>query len=552
MVDLDTTIAVDFGTTNSSVYIWKNGKCEPLNNPDMQGKNLFPSFVEYSDNGVITGQPARLNFGKKRRFVVGAVKRIIGQTYEEYERMKDKSIFGCEVVRDENGYPRLVVNSEGKTVSPIDVSSELFKVIKKRADEYGGRNYTQAYVTVPANYSDRQCKAIKQAAKLAGLSVLKLITEPTAAAMSWCFDNTDKLREGEHLIVYDFGGGTFDVSHVLYRGEGKFEIIDTTGDPSLGGNDIDTAMMNYVLNKYKNNGGNEEIADKIKLTKMFRNRLRSDCESIKVIITNGAGFDDDENTYIANNSKIIQPIDFSSYDDDGSVGEVSISVKDLNDSIRPLIDRSMDVTMELLKKNHLMKGNIRHFFLVGGSSHLQLIKQRIRRQFPQADFPVYNPDEAVAVGAMKMLVHDYEKGDDQEGDVTERLVTSYGLQSGDDEVVLFLEKGKEIPAASPDYIFKNADGFEDEFELGIYQWPGDPTQLRTYGKTIKYHKVKLYECTKIETCRFANPNKQERKQQKLQISFHLDVGGALEVTCKDVQRDQILTCSVFKAVYGGH
>ena len=550
MVDLDTTIAVDFGTTNSSIYIWKNGKCEPLNNPDMQGKNLFPSFVEYTDNSVIIGQPARQDFGKKRKFVVGAVKRIIGQTYEEYENMNDKTIFGCEVKKGDDGYPLFVVSNDGKTVSPVDVASELFKVIKKRADEYGGRSYTQAYVTVPANFKDYQCRMIRKAAEMAGLNVLKLITEPTAAAMSWCFDNVDKLSNGEHLIVYDFGGGTFDVSHVQYCGNGRFVIIDTAGDPTLGGNDIDTAIMDYTLNKYLSIGGSEEVVKKIKSSKMFRNRLRSDCESVKVIITNRAGFDDDENTYFANNRSVVQPIEFSSYDDDG--GEVAMSVKDLNDSIRPLIDKSMDVTMKLLGKNHLMKGNIKHFFLVGGSSHLQLIKQRIRRQFSQADFPIYNPDEAVALGAMKMLDHDSKTDDNQEGDLKERLVTSYGLQSGDDDVVLLLEKGQEIPAASPDFTFKNADGFEDEFELGIYQWSGEPSQLKSYGKKIKYHKVKVSECDKIETCRFANPYPKDKKQQKLQINFHLDVGGKLEVTCKDIQTNQILTNSVFKAVYGGH
>ena len=550
MVDLDNTLAVDFGTTNSSAYIWKNEKPEPLSNPDKQGKNLFPSFVEYTAKGVVVGQPAKTNFGRKKRFVVGAVKRIIGQTYEEYGEMKDKTIFGCEVVRGDDGYPRFVVSNDGNTVSPVDVASELFKVIKKRADEFGGKSYTQAYVTVPANFKDHQCRLIRKAAEMAGLRVLKLITEPTAAAMSWCFDNADKLINGEHLIVYDFGGGTFDVSHVQYTGNGKFVIIDTAGDPSLGGNDIDTAIIGYVLKKFMISGGDEEVVSRIISNKSFRNKLRSDCESVKIINTNAAAFDDDETTYYTTNSRVIQPVDFTSYNN--KIYDVNVGVKDLNESIKPLIDKSIDITMKLLEKNHLMRGNIKHFFLVGGSSHLHLIKQRIRRQFPGADFPVYNPDEAVAMGALKMLEHDNEKGDDEEGDVQERIVTSYGLQSGNDDVVLLLEKGMTIPALSQTFTFRNAVGYEKEFFMTIYQWTGEPEELPLYGQEMRYHKVKVSESTRIETCKFANPYPQEVGKQRLKLNFDLKVGGTLEVTCIDEHTNEVLNSTVFEAVYGGH
>ena len=175
------------------------------------------------------------------------MKRIIGLTYAEYENLQEKSIFGCEVIKGQDGYPRFVIDAEGNTKSPIEVASEIFKVLKKEADAFTNRNYTKAYVTVPANFKDHQCRAIKEAAKLAGLEVLKLITEPTAAAMSWCFEHPDEMKPGEKLMVYDFGGGTFDVS-LLAIERGYFEVLATAGDTHLGGEDFDNRMVEFCIN----------------------------------------------------------------------------------------------------------------------------------------------------------------------------------------------------------------------------------------------------------------------------------------------------------------
>ena len=196
-----------------------------------------------------------------KKYVVAAVKRIIGLSYTEYEKLQDKSIFGCKVIKGQDGYPRFVIDANGNTKSPVEVASEIFKVLKKAADDYNNRNYTKTYVTVPANFKDHQCRAIKEAAKLAGIEVLKLITEPTAAAMSWCFEHPDEIKPGEKLMVYDFGGGTFDVSLLQCFGPKRFRIINTGGNPNLGGNDLDTALAKYFHYKAK-----VMIGDEIKMT----------------------------------------------------------------------------------------------------------------------------------------------------------------------------------------------------------------------------------------------------------------------------------------------
>ena len=193
MSDLESTLAIDFGTTNSVVFVHKSGKLEAVpagtynTDRNQQGSTLFPSFVEYSKNGVVVGSAAKKNLGRSKKYVVAAVKRIIGLSYAEYEKLQDKSIFGCEVIKGQDGYPRFIIDADGNTKTPVEVASEIFKVLKKAADDYTNRNYTKAYVTAPANFKDHQCRAIKEAAKLAGLEVLKLIIYLLASVISFFF-----------------------------------------------------------------------------------------------------------------------------------------------------------------------------------------------------------------------------------------------------------------------------------------------------------------------------------------------------------------------------
>ena len=542
MSDLESTLAIDFGTTNSVVYVYKDNNPMAVfagsYNTNQQGSTLFPSYVEYSKNGVIVGGAAKRNF-RYNKYVVAAVKRIIGLSYTEYENLKDKSIFGCKVRKGQDGYPRFVIDADGNTKSPVEVASEIFKVLKKAADDYTNRNYTKAYVTVPANFKDHQCRAIKEAARLAGLEVLKLITEPTAAAMSWCFDHPEVMKSGERLMVYDFGGGTFDVSILECIRPNQFRIINTGGNPNLGGNDLDTALMNYMIEKAK-----VMIDGEIRMTPWKMNILRQECETAKIMITNGCYYDDNEGEFLIKNVKIFESIDFSEicYDLD----EIDLTPRDLNKAIDSLVNKTIEIPESVITRADLMIGNIKHFLLVGGSSHLHLIKQRIKKRFFCAKFHDIDPDEAVAKGAMSLLINDKTC----EGQVEEKIVISYGLQTSSNEIALILKKGDSIPAYSNEVAFTNTQDNQKTIETVIYQWDGEPSDAPKFVNNIPLVPLDN-NCTRIENLSFVNPFPKPKGKQNLVMLFHLDVGGTLEVICKDTDENEVLASRSYGAVYGG-
>ena len=211
-MNLEDTIAIDFGSTNSAVFVFRYGRCEQLANNDTTGEYQFPSFVEYTKSSVVTGLSAKRNMGRTKHYVVACVKRLIGLTYDEYEKLENKDIFGCEVVRGEDGYPRFIVSDSGRQVGCIEVASELFKTIKREADSYCDHPITSVYLTVPVLYNEAQTVAIKEASRLAGLEIVRTMDEPTAAALAWCMDHPTEVPPKDRMLIFDFGGGTFDVS----------------------------------------------------------------------------------------------------------------------------------------------------------------------------------------------------------------------------------------------------------------------------------------------------------------------------------------------------
>ena len=260
---IDSFVVIDFGSTNSVAVLCKrheNGKLDDIHledSNDSQGFHNFPSVVAYSNEAVYAGNTAKkfiskLHRNKKVR-VVKFVKRIIGLTYEEYLNLENKDIFGCEVF-ERNGKPyfRVYENDEvGK--SGEEVASEIFKLIKEAADQRNERSVTNCYVTVPANYNDRQREAIINAATMAGFQVQGLYHEPTAAAMCSCLADSSDLsvmESGHKILVFDFGGGTLDISVIEYKKKTEFKVLSVGGNVRLGGSDIDTAIANYFIKKY--------------------------------------------------------------------------------------------------------------------------------------------------------------------------------------------------------------------------------------------------------------------------------------------------------------
>ena len=548
---LNKTVAIDFGTTNSVGGIFKNNNIAiiPSNEYGDQGSALIPSFVEYRERGVVVGRAAKNNFGKKNKFVIAAVKRIIGQRYEEYERLNDKTIFGCEVVRGDDGYPRFVVSEDGRRVSAIEVASEIFKVMKKRADEYGEREFSEAYVTVPANFKDHQCKAIKKAAEIAGLKVLKLITEPTAAAMSWCFDHADELSIGQRMIVYDFGGGTFDVSHVQYIGKNRFRVRTVDGNPNLGGNDIDSALMDSIIELYYQKTGINLVDGKPRAVHKFKTELRHGCEDIKILMTNDCTYDDDKDNFYNINRRMRIPVAISTMntklepDDD-----IDLSPKVFDRAIEKKIDETIDITQQLIGREGLMVGNVRYFFLVGGSSKLTMVKRKLKSIFSNSFFPVINAEESVAKGAMKLLINDCSE---KPGNpvVEQPIVTSYGLASSGDDVAIILKRGQRIPVLSNDFEFTTTEDRQKHVDSMIYQWVGDPKTLPEKNGVPIANRL---DCTEVDHLVFDIEDVKPKGEKKLAIRFYLEEGGTLEVVCRDMDVDDILKDISYVVDHGGH
>ena len=312
-------------------------------------------------------------------YVVSCVKRLIGLTYDEYLKLREHNVFGCEVKKGSDGYPRFVVSDDGMEKDCIEVASEIFKTIRENAMRLsGGDPINECYVTVPANYKDNQREAIKEAAKRVGLNVMSVVPEPTAAVMSWYFDHKDGIGVGEKILVFDFGGRTLDVSIIEHEGKGKFQVLVTDGDPYLGGSDVDMEVANLVIKMVR-----DQEDDTFNPMKNKRKRVRflADCEGAKIDLASFHEVDfvfsvgDLENEYMITRHQL-----------------ASIFSK----TLQPRIDACLN---RLLVGPGHARGVIKHVFLVGGSTRLVAVQEYLHSMF-HCNFPNVNPDSCVAEGAL--------------------------------------------------------------------------------------------------------------------------------------------------------
>lgn len=523
---MDHILGIDFGTSNSTVYLFKNGIVEALT--DENGSSLFPSYVMYLKDKVVTGSTAKRNMGGKDRYVVSCVKRLIGQPYSYYEQLEHKNIFGCEVVEGEDGYPYFVVDKNGRRVNCVDVACELFKEFKRRADAYcHPRVFDAAYLTVPADYKDFQCEKIKEAAKRAGLSIKKLITEPAAAALSWYYTANYPIQDYEKLLVYDFGGGTFDASIMRYTKEEGFVIIDQAGDPYLGGNDIDIALSQYIENVFKKENGYALIKKGNREWKT-RSTLKERCEEIKLTLS----------------LLPLAEFDSSAFTDDDS-DSITISRTIFNTVIQPLIQKTMECVEKLLQRNDILPGTIRYFFTIGGSSRLELVSQKTKEMFGNCVFPEVNTQQCVALGAAMMMKADHSSTAPSKT-IKEVLNTSFGLGVDENNVLLMVKKGGKLPLTGKSYLFKNADG-KREVTMHIFKYGGE------VPVTSKAPLVKQEDCRYVYDLRFSLPENCSVVDSYIEIEFSMDVGGVLCVSCYNpVNGRELVYSHVYEAVYGSY
>ena len=543
---MEDILAIDFGTTNSTACAYRNGKRTQLWNNQASGEYLFPSFVDYFDKGVEVGYRAKMNMGRPGHFVVSCVKRLIGLRYDEYLKLEKKDIFGCEVGRGDDGYPYFVVSEDGsKRVSCIDVACELFKCIKETAESICDRTFSKAYVTRPANFLDHQVKAIRAAARKAGLNIDKMITEPTAAGLSW-YKTAVKgmlpmLKKDTNLLVVDFGGRTLDFSVIRYLGNGRFRVEDNSGNPCLGGNDIDNAIMDLVLARLREEYGVQIDKSRRRMT-MKLARLRKSCEEVKISYNNHIQDDDNYEGFLMKNEKLVYEIDVS--DLTTEIDSITLPFRKVTEAIMNCMESAVLKPLEYITSKPCQNVNeFEHVILVGGSSKLMAFRQLLYRSgFKQEQFESIDPVNCVSQGAYELacIMND----PNARMSMTEPIAVSYGLKSGNDKVAIILRKGRTIPCTSPDILFVNSESYPSAIVLSVFECADDE------GKEL----VDIEKCREVKTFQFVIPAdcKQPKRELKLVISFKLEVGGTLQVICKDFVYNRILLNEKTDILYEGN
>ncbi|XP_077967333.1 heat shock cognate 71 kDa protein-like isoform X2 [Styela clava] len=369
-----TAIGIDLGTTNSCVAVFRNGKVEVIAN-DLQGNRVTPSYVSFTRGERLVGEAAKGELTENCENTLYQIKRLIGRTYDDPSVQADMKLWGFTVINDDNK-PKIPVNSSlGNIFCPEQISAMVLEEMKKTAEVFLAETVTDAVITIPAYFNDAQRKATHDAGVIAGLNVIGMINEPTAAAVAYGLD-TESENE-RNVLIFDLGGGTFDVTIVKIKGR-KFDVIATGGDTHLGGEDFNNKLMEYFVSVFKQQHG-ADISD----NKTALNRLRVECEEVK--------------RKLSTSDRIkVQVYALQGERDFGS--EISrAKFEDLN---RIFFDKVLDTVKNTLSDSGIKKENIDDVVLVGGSTRIPKIRKMLEKYFDNMNLKrTINPDEAVAYGA---------------------------------------------------------------------------------------------------------------------------------------------------------
>ena len=376
-----------------------HGKEEQLWNIEGIGEYLFP-YVAYKGNEIVTGYGAKKLFGMGRQFVVGCVKKLIGLTYESYLKLDRKDIFGCD-----DGYPHFVVSADGsRKVSCIDVACELFKWIKRSAETFAEVEFTHAYVTKPVHFSENQVSAFYKAARKAGLIIEKMVSEPSSAVISWCFKENRKifksLKGNDNMLVVDFGGTSLDFSLVRYLGANRFKLVDSVGDRNLGGNDMDGALQEYVLDRMRRMGYDVNMNDKRSQRKL--RMLKRSCEEFKILLNSKLKDADSEEEFLQLNRNAVGDIDISYFGFDEQ--EIPLTTMEFYEAVNELLERCLILLARITGKPDHTIGTIRNVLLVGGSSLLKFLRLKLMSKgFTSNQFQDIDGMHCVSEGVFQLI-----------------------------------------------------------------------------------------------------------------------------------------------------
>ncbi len=489
-------IGIDLGTTNSVVAIMEGREPKVIVNEE--GSRITPSVVAWDDKGeILVGQIAKRQAVTNPENTVFSSKRFIGRRFEEVNEEVKRVPY--KLVRGEHGDAAFELR--GKKVTPPEVSARVLQKLKKAAEDYVGEKVTEAVITVPAYFNDSQRQATKDAGKIAGLDVKRIVNEPTAAALAYGLDK----KKDEIIAVYDFGGGTFDIS-ILEVGDNVVQVISTNGDTHLGGDDIDNLIIDWMVAEFKKAQGIDLGKDKMALQ-----RLKEAGEKAKIELSS------------VQETSINLP--FITVGPGGPVHlDMRLSRSKLEQMMSPLIERSMEPVKKALQDAKKQPNDIAEVVLVGGSTRIPLVKETVKKFFGKDPHQGVNPDEVVAIGAaVQAGVLSGEVKDMVLLDVTP---LSLGVETLGGVMTVMIGRNTTIPTQKKE-IFSTATDNQPSVEVHVLQ--GERTEAR-YNRTLgKFHLEGIMPAP--------------RGVPKVEVTFDIDANGILSVHAKDTAtgKDQKIT-----------
>jgi molecular chaperone DnaK len=481
-------IGIDLGTTNSAMAVMQSGKPEIIANSE--GNRTTPSVVAVNKNSErLVGQVARRQQVTNSKNTIYEVKRLIGRNFNDKEVQRDIKLMGYEMVKSGNG---VKVKMGDKEYSPEEISAMILGKLKSDAESFLGDKVTEAVITVPAYFDDSQRQATKDAGKIAGLEVKRIINEPTAAALAYGLDKDGK---DEKIAVYDLGGGTFDVS-ILELGDGVFEVKSTNGDTHLGGADFDRVIINYFADEFKKEHGIDITGDKAAMQ-----RLRDEAEKAKIELSTAQEVDIN--------------LPFLTADSEGPKHfEHKLTRAKLENLVADLIDKTADPCEKALKDAGLKASDIEAVVLVGGMTRMPAVQEKVKKIFGKDPMKGVNPDEVVAIGAAI-------QGGVLQGDVKDVLLLdvtplSLGIETMGGVMTKLIERNTTIPTSKSE-VFSTAADNQPQVEIHVAQ--GEREMIdgnKSLGRFV-----------------LDGIPPAPRGVPQIEVTFNIDANGILHVSAKD-------------------